>query len=729
MDRIFKEEQDRLQKVIYFINKKIKESDENFTKQQNFRIGFSEGKKGTQFIRQAMMSMYATENNKLRSIVNNPYFAKMIFESGDDKNNIYIGKRSLVGDDLEVLVYDWRSNIASMYYDYTLGSAEYLSNDGVINGNITGKRQINIKDGKLINVEEHDTLTDDKILLKYLSESSDTRLKSIVSTIQKEQNNIIRAPINSNYIVNGVAGSGKTTVALHRIAYLLYNESKNLNNSDFIIIGPNNYFLNYISSLLPELDIDNVSESTFENIAQDFIGKIKLENHNNTLESIINNDLTEDIIKFKTSLDYLYLIKDFIDFYMKSHINKAISLDGIEIISLDRINSLLESNRSLSYGEKIDNLKKHFQKYIKDNKEELSHQIWQKYREEYLSLPVDSKRRKEILEITNKLKAEVYSGCKNVIKDYFKFSNVSIINLYKVFLQNLNSNIASIDKLKKTTLEKLDKKRIGREDLASLMYIKYLLNGNKKYKNYKHIVIDEGQDLSINEYYILKLLFPNAYFDIYGDINQSIYSYHGINDWNTLNNEIFASKAKIKNLHKGYRTTEQISNASNYVLTNLKSRESDTVKRSGSEVVINKCEKFDKDILYVINDYLDKGYQTIAIICKDNKETDKVYKQLKKYNINLNRINENDLTYSKGISIMPSYLSKGLEFDAVIVYDANSNIYNMDSVIDMKLLYVAITRALHDLHINYSKELTEPLNNMLLDRNKNIKKLEKTKIN
>lgn len=311
-EEIFKYEEERLKNVIELINNKIKLAEQNFKEQEQIRIGFKEGMRGTQFTRQSMMSMYATEADDLRRIIDNPYFGRFEFTKKGEKEleTIYIGKKAIV-DRGNIISYDWRSDICSMYYDYNIGEAEYTTHGKKEKGTINSKRQIIIKNGQLESVTEQDTISDDLILLKYLSENTDSRLKSIIATIQKEQNKIIRSPLKNNYIVQGVAGSGKTTVALHRIAYLLYTEARSISESEFMILGPNKYFLNYISELLPELDIKNVSQSTFEDIALNILKlKVKLESKNETLCKVLDNQINPKIIEYKNSLAYLSLIEN-----------------------------------------------------------------------------------------------------------------------------------------------------------------------------------------------------------------------------------------------------------------------------------------------------------------------------------------------------------------------------------------------------------------------------------
>ncbi len=711
---VFKYEQEKLKEVIELINKKIKIAQQNFSNQEHTIIGFKEGQRGTQFIRQGLMSLYATEINDLKSVISNPYFGMFEFKSNSNETHeIYLGKKAILDDNAKVIAYDWRSPICSMYYDYNIGKAEYMATNGTKeSGEILKKRQIIIKNGELLDVEEQDTLSNDSILLRYLKENSDARLKSIIATIQREQNLIIRSPLNKNYIIQGVAGSGKTTVALHRIAYLLYNEAKNINESDFMILGPNKYFLNYISDLLPDLDIKNVTQLTFEEIALNIIKlpKNKLESRNSTLQEVLSGNVDENIINFKSSIQYLELIENFINMYVISHFNDDIIFDGIKICSSEDIKNYFSSNALFAekgFKERADNFIKILIKKVKDNADDLTHNVWLRYREEYLSLEKDNPRRKEILAEVDTIQKEIKNGCPTVIKNYFKFLKINPISLYQAFVENLDTIYSkgeiNIDKLKEYTNLKLSKKQIGFEDLSPLVLINYLVNGIKDFKEYSYLVIDEAQDLSLAQYYILKKLFPKAKFNVFGDVNQSIYDYQSVKDWNELNNVIFDSKADVLELNKSYRTTINISDASNLILEQLNGSFSECIARPGDELLISDDISI-QNIISQIKIFLEHNYQSIAIICKDDKDTKDVYGKLKKLGVNISIINEKNEEYSGGLCIIPSYLSKGLEFDAVIVYNANDKNYD-ESSIDMKLLYVAMTRAMHSLCIDYDGKL------------------------
>lgn len=728
---MFLYEQKRLNEVIKLINEQIIKSEENFNRQKNTIISIGEGMRGASFTRESLMSLYATELEKLKSMVNNPYFGMFTFEDSEKISDIYLGKKTLMDKCNNMVIYDWRSPICSMYYDYNIGNAEYVNNmEKKEKGKITRKRQIIIKDGVLKDVDEQDTLSNDSVLLKYLRENSDARLKSIIATIQREQNKIIRSPLRGDYIIQGTAGSGKTTVALHRIAYLVYNEAKNISESDFMILGPNKYFLNYISDLLPDLDIKNVSQLTFEEIAMKYMGisKVKLESKNKTLQEVLAGNVSAKVIEDKSSIEYLKLLENFVDLYVNSHLKDDIEYEGMKICSADEIKRYL--NKSVfstdkGYAEKANQYMKILIKKVKDNSDDLTHDVWLKYREEYLGLPKDSPRRKEILEEVDKIQKEIKKGCPTSIKNYFKFMKVNPIIIYQAFLENLNVLVqdkqTSQKEIQDYTLSRISKKQIGFEDLSPLLLINYCLNGIKDFKDFSYLVIDEAQDLSLAQYYVLKKLFPSARFNVFGDVNQSIYDYQSIHDWDELNNVIFDNKASMLDLNKSYRTTVNISDASNLILNHLGQKNSECVARMGDEVVTND-DISEVTLISQIKSLLDKEYQSIAIICKDEKESANVYKKLSKLGLDVSVITEKNEEYHGGLCIMPSYLSKGLEFDAVILYNAN-NVNYTDNNIDSKLLYVAMTRAMHELYVNYNGELPTSLKSL----SKENKVLKRTK--
>ena len=733
-ERIFEEEQEHLKQTLEAIEQGIEYYDKVFDTQKHTIIGFKEGQRGTQFTRQAMMSLSATNSDKLRRIVNNPYFGRFDFKKKfGAEQPIYVGKTTVRDKDDKTVCYDWRTPICSLYYENGLGETSYDSPTGVVKGDVTLRRQIKIEDSKLLEAYDTSGLSEDEFLIPFLSTSADSRLKNIVASIQSEQNSIIRKTMDQNLIVQGVAGSGKTTVALHRIAYLIYLQSQRLKQNQFLIIGPNKYFMNYISEVLPDLDVETISQNTFPDIISDVVkGKVRIEDQTISLEKLLNKDLDEKNAKFKSSMEFKELLEVYLYNYFKNLFPEDIEYQGIPILKKERIYAFmgLDSENPSAIYEKLENLQKFTIKSIKENKADINNMIWQKYREEFKQLDKNDPRRKEILDEVDKLQKEVNKGCPTVIKDYFKPKLIKPNELYIRFIDWLSTqDIKDIDteNLKKESVEYLKKGKVRYEDLGSLLCIGMLLYNTAEYKEIKHVVIDEAQDYGLFQFYMLKKLFSSATFSIFGDLNQSIYSYRGVEDWESVKEEVFDNDSTILNLNKSYRTTKEIVDLSNSILDLLDCQEASPVLRHGpnTEFIETNAKETSNRIINKIKEYQDKGYKSIAIITKDEKETTKQWKELTNAGIDIRKISYQDTTYDGGLCIMPSYLSKGLEFDAVIISDGDNKTYDENSVTDMKLLYVASTRPLHELDIIYKKDLTKAFDQY---RNKEEKGKVKQKV-
>ena len=593
------------------------------------------------------------EISSIEKAKNTPYFARIDFESSKNKEICYIGKKGIQDYDNNIITVDWRAPISSLYYDSNVGEASYESPDGIIKGTLKLKRQYTIENSKLINFNDVDTVSNDELLKPYLSVSADKKKKNIVSTIQSEQNKIIREKLNKNLIIQGVAGSGKTTVALHRIAYLVYNNRDIYKANDYMVIGPNKFFVNYISGILPDLDVNGVSEYTLEEVFESYVNEDYIINNN--LDKITDID---NISKYKTSLELKDKIKEYFnnieilsneDFKIKDEviINKSI---------IKNIYNEINPKYYKSIKSKIDRLILLLNKYIEDNKETITARL------------INKKTDKEVID-------EFKNNINIYLKRYFKVLNLKIKNIYIDILNNLNINTKEISNNK-----------IDIEDIPPLIYIKYLLIGDNIFDNYKHIVIDEAQDYGEFAFYVLNKIFKNATFSIYGDLAQSLYSYRSIDSWNTLNN-IF-NNLEIQYLNKSYRTTIEIMEEANKINKKLNLTEAIPVIRHGDNVEYTK-----KEVLEVLDNLKDK-YKTIAIITKTQQEANDLYDIIKS-KIDINLINKDNLNYDSNINILPSYLSKGLEFDSVIIVDT----FNKEDKIDLKLLYVSMTRALHKLVI------------------------------
>lgn len=597
---------------------------------------------------------YRLENqiNSTKKAINNPYFARIDFEFSANDEKYYIGKIGVQDFDNNIITVDWRAPISSLYYDSNLGECSYESPDGIVSGELKLKRQYVIENSKLLGFNDVDAVANDELLKPYLNVSADNRLKNIVSTIQSEQNKIIREKMGKNMIIQGVAGSGKTTVALHRIAYLVYNNRDIYKSSDYMVIGPNKFFVNYISGILPDLDVFGVAEYTLEELLEKYTGDKYI--INNSLDKILDNS---DISRYKTSLK----IKNDIDNYF-NNLNilpdEDFTIDGVKIFSKNLIeNTFKDVNKDIyiSIKARINRLILLLDKYYDKNKDNILASL--------ISKNVDKK-------VLNEFKNNYSVN----IKKYFKILNLNINKIYIEILNKLNISNSVL------------KKEIDIEDIPSLLYIRYKLVGDKIFDNYKHIVIDEAQDYGEFTFYVLNKLFKNSTFSIYGDIAQSLYSYRSIKKWDDIIN--LFNNIEIVYLDKSYRTTIEIMNEANKINKKLSLTEAIPVIRHGDEVEYTKL-----DLLTLITK-LKTTYETVSIITKTKEEAKKVYENLKS-KVDINLITSDNLNYNHKINILPSYLSKGLEFDSVIIIDT----FDRTNEIDLKLLYVSMTRALHKLYI------------------------------
>src|SRR5574344_249223 len=667
---------------------------------------------GDSFLVDSLMTTQATKLRKLELSEKSPYFGRIDFLS--DGNNevakIYIGKTNISGENNEQVTTDWRTPICSLYYDSDLGTVSYEAPAGTISGDLKLKRQIIIQDGELMDVLDTSLVSNDELLRPYLSVNADNKMKTIIASIQKEQNQIIRKPISENIVVQGVAGSGKTSVALHRIAYLVYNLGEQIKSNQFLVIGPNKYFLNYISSILPELETEPVDQQTYMDLVIDTLKeKITLEDQNILFNQKDNQSNIKKIQAFKSSLEYKSILNQFMKAYLSNGIvSEGFSIDGTEIYSAETIRNVLFSG--INSQPNFDRACTYFVNNFKDNMEDIYSKANQKYRAIYMSLPKEDPQRQEAIAKSVELSKLVKEKGIKLIRDYFKKIKLSPFNIYKLFIASIDQFQTSLSEkevleLQKESILLLKKKKVSFEDLPALMHINYLVNG--KSAQYKHIVIDEAQDYGMFHFDVLREIYPNSTFSIYGDLAQSIYSYRSIKDWETVVSSVFNGNCEILNLSKSYRTTIEITNNANKVLQQMQLGQAEPVIRHGEETSFSESSKDEDYKISKIIEWLEKGYKTIAIICKTDSEAKKVFDSLKNQGLNITQITAKDEEYNGGVFVLTSALSKGLEFDAVMINDASNNIYKKDDITDMHLLYVASTRALHELDILYDDKLCE----------------------
>lgn len=587
---------------------------------------------------------------KLIRIKNSPYFASIVLEDElKRQQKIYIGFTYLKDEKLDNLIYDWRAPICSIFYDYESGVCQYEAPMGIIKSILHQKRQYKIENQKLLRIIDSSINIDDEVLQEVLASESSDRMKNIVTTIQQEQNSVIRNTKDKHLIVQGIAGSGKTSVALHRIAFLLY-KIKNLSSDKILIFSPNQIFTEYISNVLPELGEENTLQTTFH----DYLSKI--------------------IKEYKTVESYI----DFLNHhYGKENKNTRLFLykQSNEIIKdLEKFVKDLENTISFKKGF-IEN------KVYEYRKEELN----ELFHKRYNSVPFFER----IDAMALKFSENNYNGSKKRKATYHKLllEALDIKKDYKKILQTFYRSSFFKEEITEKEIEKLNNnKKIAYDDALILVYLKGLMEGFYYENSIEQVVIDEAQDYSYLQYIILSKIFKKSSFTILGDVHQNINPFYKYKTLEELN-QIFSGK--YIELSKTYRSSEEIIEFANKILD--LHHVCAIRKNNNKPVIIRKNKKFlKKDI-----QNLKEKYNSLAIITKNTTSAEQLYKELKT-EFNLSYVEATTEEFIKEFVILPAYLAKGLEFDAVLVYQELDNYFTEN---EKNLYYVAVTRAQHELYV------------------------------
>ncbi|KJS81930.1 MAG: hypothetical protein JM58_16045 [Peptococcaceae bacterium BICA1-8] len=670
-----------------------------------------------------------------------PYFARIDFKADDyKKQKYYIGKFSLMDDkSKEPIVIDWRSPIAGVYYEGRLGEVEYKSPQGVIRGDLSLKRQFTIEERQLLDFIDIDITTNDAFLQASLDAGADNRLKDIAASIQAEQNRVIRADITGPLIVQGVAGSGKTTIALHRIAYLIYTYEDKFIPENFMVIAPNRLFINYISEVLPELGVERINQLTYADFILGLIGhKYKILNPHEKLVSLINDTLNEkdkELLQkaaaFKGSLNFKELIDKYIEDLENSFLPKEdFVLENHVIYPYEGIKRLFhEEYTFLPVYKRLPLIKKVLTNKLKTVKQKIFNIIEDKYNKEIellrYSMDENEETRLKLVALADKKNEKlkvIKSPANTLVKNYLaKLPNQDLFYYYQDIIANIENlfifSDETLDKelvhfLSKKSLELLSNKTLEYEDLAALVYLKHRLFGFDEKIVVNHVVIDEAQDFSLFQFYILKTILNTNNFSILGDLSQGIYSYRGTRNWQEVISKVFPdTQCQFLTLEQSYRTTTEIMDLANEIIENAHLPNiifAKPVIRHGDKPEIEEF-KDTKDILHSIKDklaVLKVKYKSVAIICKTLDDCKLIKNYLHKEGIKVDILKGDEKEYHGGIVIVPSYIAKGLEFDVVFIVNISGE-YTLNDL-DIKLLYVAMTRALHKLYV-YSLEGKIPL--------------------
>lgn len=629
-----------------------------------------------------------------KRMIKSAYFARFDFFDGEDTLPIYMGIATLQNGDY-FYVYDWRAPICSLFYDSEIGTASYTTPNGdKISGKIVLKRQYKIEGEKIVQIFDTDMQIIDQILQQMLEQNTSQKMKNIVNTIQKEQNKVIRKNDVDILVVSGPAGSGKTSVAMHKIAYLLYTYKNKINNSNILILSPNDIFSNYISNVLPEIGEDNVYQTTFMDYIKTFLTEYKTSGSiNDIYEKIYSNEkniVEYNSIKFKFSATYVNLIEKYLETLKKELFAfKDIVVDGKVVVTKQYLENL---------AQELDYSGMSFVDQFKKVQEKVALHISIKTRQ-----PQSKIKRLAMPNIKPKeLFNSLYGNRDKFVEMVQEIYNCTATQ------KNNRLTIKELDDIFAYTSANLVKGNIPFEDVCGYLYFKDRLLGSITQKKIKFVIIDEAQDYSLFQYKILAGLFKNANITLLGDQNQCIMPFSGYNNYQSVVNVLSETRQKPSveenYLTKTYRSTVEINTFAKSIIAD--SPLYNQVDRHGDPVTIEKLEQNYQKYLLEQALELKKKYNSVAIITKNQAEADQ-FKQIisdSKKSSQVKVMNKKDKLYlADRVMIVPSYLSKGLEFDAVLVANANNQIYTQ---FDKNLFYVVCTRALHKLNIYYTNELT-----------------------
>lgn len=670
-----------------------------------------------QYVKPIEMQTYDYEATEARirkydRMQQSPYFARIDFtEEGFDRESIYIGLGNLTDEKTrQTYICDWRAPISSIFYRFGLGKASYKAPYGIIEGEVSLKRQFEIKKGEMQYFFDSSMTIIDDILKQALSQNTSAKMKSIVETIQKEQDLIIRDIENDLLMVQGVAGSGKTSVALHRVAYLMYHGlTGNLSSNNIILITPNNLFEKYIDNVLPELGEKNIQALTMEEIFDNiFEEKIDMCNRNTLLEEIISTRDMNKKILIKSSMEFI-LSKEFlmiIERYLKYFEHKMIDFRDIyyngECIAnrhLTKAELLKQNEISLPLEKRLETIEKRIMIKIHELRKPRLGKL-EKFIAEYPEHIYEVKPLARLLSLKENT---------SIKKEVMKFSRIDVMALYKRLAGDLNlfyrmaegiSLPENIEKIMEYVRADLQNPVLSYDNAMVLLVMKLILGGCERYKEIMQVVVDEAQDYYPVHYEILKRCFGNAKFTVLGDINQTIEKTTDLSAYSDIRQILNKKRSSTIMMNKSFRCSYEINKFSSCFSDGHMEIESFERHESLPDIIrAGNHGQMNENAVNKVNEYQSEGFQSIAIICKSMTGAVQLYKEIGS-ELGAALINTDSFETINKVTILPVYMAKGLEFDAVLIYDANDDMY-WDSE-DRQLLYICCTRALHRLSIFYS---------------------------
>ncbi|MDT8310383.1 MAG: 3'-5' exonuclease [Methylophaga sp.] len=598
---------------------------------------------------------------RLQRLVKSPYFGRFDFRAQDQKmpHPVYIGIHQFFDDDdNKTLIHDWRAPIAAMFYDHETGAASYHAPEGEKQGEISLKRQFRIRDGQLEFMLESAVNIMDDVLQEALSEASDDGMKNIVATIQRDQNAIIRNEHAQNLIIQGVAGSGKTSIALHRIAFLLYRFKDTLKSEDILIISPNSVFADYISNVLPELGEESVQEIQMETLAESLLdGQYRFQTFFEQIAALLDErdpDL-EKRIQAKSTTTFLDKLNQYADYVEKNtFVEQDIWIEG-RLIPGWYLAETFEKHRGYALTERINRTAK-------------------------------STEQRVGIEYNFNFRPEHRKQLKTDIRKMYQRSTLR--ETYKQMFDWLGQP-EWFKPAKRSLLEYAD--------VFPLIYLKMRLEGKSRLRwPTKHLLIDEMQDYTPVQYAVIEKIF-SCKKTILGDANQSV-NPHSASDASSIRKTFI--QASLVKLNKSYRSTYEITQFAQQIVPDP---ELEAMQRYGETPQILQFQNKSAEKNYLlerVKQFENSHYNSMAIICKTQQQAAKIADYLQKHNIAVQLLTAQTATFAKGIIVSTAYMAKGLEFDEVIVPELSQANYH--SAMHRHLLYVACTRAMHRLTVTYT---------------------------
>ena len=663
----------------------------------------------------------AQQLDTIKRLKKSPYFARVDFKEDHnaEAETIYIGLGSFADKNDHFLVYDWRAPISSIYYDGKLGKVSYQSPEGEITVDMTKKRQFMIKDGKIVNMFDTNESIGDQMLLEVLSEKSSTQMKSIVTTIQKEQNRIIRDTKSELLFVQGAAGSGKTSAILQRIAFLLYRYRGNLTSSDVIMFSPNQLFNDYVKNVLPEMGEQNMVQMTYQQFIARRLPAMKVEN---LFELFENEKQNKQIAAFKNSLVFFKALTRY-----GKHLNeKGVAFKDIYFRDKEKpyfdkakIKEIYYSfNQNYNLANRIEATREELVK-------ELNHKIAPEIKKSWVMRTIEGLSKEELTALYDRPDQEFNSekeeertlGRKIVIKAlkpvFSKISHNSFINLPMQYLRFLKAVPKLVDLSKWHISEAeweeellqvkndLVQRQIRIQDASAYLYLYDQISGRRTNYEMRYAFIDEIQDYTPFQLAYLKYNFPRAKFTMLGDLNQAIFTKDESRDLLRQISVLFdPEKTSVVQLTKSYRSTKQITNFTKQILR--QGEKITAFDRQGPKPTLWQASNNDQAVT-ALKDVLQRNEQkhlTTAVITKDLESAIKLQVALGDDYTKLIKLPNQRLV--KGNLVIPSYLAKGLEFDAVVMWDASKKKYH--ELDETQLVYTITSRAMYQLDLIYTGE-------------------------